>query len=116
MAVTQVYEIDAVTVGATELSIVSGTTTLQNISTAGVYQVWVDCANMQKGDIYIIRAYDKVEPDGGTKRLAFVAYLQGAQSELFVAPPLALMHAWDFTLQKSAGTDRAFDAAIRKIG
>lgn len=116
MAVTQVYQIDGVTVGATELSIVSGTTVLQNISTPGVYQVWVDCANMQKGDIYIIRAYDRVEPVGGIKRLAFVAYLQGAQSELFVAPPLTLMHSWDFTIQRNAGADRAFDAAIRKIG
>lgn len=116
MAVTQVYEIDGVTIGSTEISIVSGTTTLQNIADAGVYQLWVDCANMAKGDIYIIRAYEKVENTGGTKRVAFTAYLQGAQSELFITPPIALMYAWDFTLQKSAGTDRAFDASIRKIG
>lgn len=116
MAVTQAFEIDGVTVGATELSIITGTTTPGASETAGVYQLWVDCANMQKGDVYAIRAYEKVEPTGGTVRVAFSAFVQGAQSEVFVAPPLALMFAWDFRIQKISGTDRAFDASIRLIG
>ncbi len=116
MAVTQVYELDGVTVGATEVSIITGTTTPGASDAAGVYQLWVDCSNMQKGDVFEISAYEKVEGTGGTTRLAFTAFLQGAQSEVFVAPPLAMLNSWDFRIQKISGTDRAFDASIRLIG
>lgn len=116
MAISEPYELDGVTVTATELSIVSGNTTLQTITDDGVYQLWVDgVTNMAKGDEFIIRIYEKVEATGGTKRVCFSATLSDAQSELFVTPMLTLMHGWDMTIQKIAGTDRAFDASIRKI-
>lgn len=117
MAISEAYELDGVTVGVSELSIVSGTTTLQTITTAGVYQLWVDplVAPMAKGDEFKIRIYEKVEATGGTKRVVFSATLSDAQSELFVTPTLILMNGWDMTIQKIGGTDRAFDASIRKI-
>jgi hypothetical protein len=116
MVVTQFAEIDGITVGTGELSIISGTTTLQTNTTAGSFQLFVDLSPLAKGDIYIIRIYEKVEATGGTKRVVFTAKVQGAQSEVFVAPPLALMNGWDMTIQKSAGTDRALDATIRQCG
>lgn len=115
MAISEEYTMSAVTVGATELSIVSGTTTLQNITTDGAYQLWIDpVTNMAKGDEFKIRIYEKVK-GAGTKRVVFVATLSDAQSENFVAPTLILMHGWDMTIQKIAGTDRAFDGSIRRI-
>jgi hypothetical protein len=115
MPISEPYELDGVTVGATELSIVSGTTTLQTITDDGVYQLWVDAGNMAKGDEYRIRIYEKVEGTGGTKKVVFVATLADVQSEIFVTPTLILINGWDMTLQKIAGSDRAFDASIRKI-
>lgn len=115
MAITEPFELDGVTVGVTELSIVSGTTTLQTNTTAGVYQLWVDAFTMAKGDEYRIRVYEKVEATGGTKRVVFDATLADAQSTLFVTPTMILMNGWDMTIQKIAGTDRAFDASIRKV-
>lgn len=116
MAISVHSELDNVTVGATELSIISGTTTLQTNTTDGVFQLWVDDqTNMTKTEEYAIRIYEKVEETGGTKRLVFKATLKGVQSEVFVSPMLVLMHGWDMTLQKIAGTDRAFDANIRQI-
>jgi hypothetical protein len=115
MPITEHATFSAVTVGTSELSIVSGTTTLQNDTTDGVYQLWVDgVANMAKGDEFAIRIYEKVKA-AGTKRQVFKAVLSDAQSEPFVAPNLILMHGWDMTIQKVAGTDRAFDASIRKV-
>lgn len=114
MAISQVYTLDAVTVGATELSIVSGTTTLQTMTDGGVYELWIDAANMAKADEFRIRAYEKVKATG-TKRVFCFWSLLGAQSEIFLTPAFALLNGWDFTIQKIAGTDRAFDAAIRKI-
>lgn len=32
-----------------------------------------------------------------------------------VTPSMLVMHGWDVTLQKVAGTDLAFDLSIRKV-
>lgn len=115
MAISEPYELDGVTVGASELSIVSGTTSLQTITDDGVYQLWIDAGNMAKGDEYAIRIYEKVEGTGGTKKQVFKAILSDAQSEIWCSPMLILINGWDMTIQKIAGTDRAFDASIRKV-
>lgn len=114
MAITEAYSLNAVTVGATELSIVSGTTTLQTITTAGVYQLFVDASNMAKADEFRIKIYETVR-SGGTKRVLMAATLMGVQAELYCSPSLILMNGWDMTLAKIAGTDRAFTASIRKV-
>ncbi len=114
MALTQHAGLSGVTVGASELSIISGTTTLSNDTTAGVYQLWLDAFTLAKGDEFAVRIYEKVI-SGGTKRKVFETRLADVQSEAFVAPSLFLMFGWDMTIQKIAGTDRAFDASIRKV-
>jgi hypothetical protein len=49
MAISEAWSLSAVTVGSTELSIISGTTVLQTNTTAGVYQLFVDpVTNMAK--------------------------------------------------------------------
>lgn len=116
MAVTEVFEIDGVTVGTGELSVLSGTTTLQTNTTAGVYQLFLDPGNMAKADEFRIRVYEKVEATGGTKKVLQSWTLLGVQAEIFATPALMLMNGWDFTIQKIAGTDRAFDASVRKAG
>lgn len=115
MAISEPYELDGVTVGTTELSIVSGTTTLQTITDDGVYQLWVDAGNMAKGDEFVIKLYEKVESTGGTKKVFSQWSLQGVQTEVFVTPTFILINGWDMTIAKLAGTDRAFDASIRKV-
>lgn len=115
MAISEVHELDGVTVGTTELSIVSGTTTLQTITDDGVYQLWIDAGTMTKADEFRIKLYEKVEGTGGTKKVFFQATLQGVQTENFVTPTFILINGWDMTITKIAGTDRAFDASIRKV-
>lgn len=115
MAISEPYELDGVTVGTTELSIVSGTTTLQTITDDGVYQLWIDAGNMAKADEFIVKCYEKVEGTGGTKKVFAQWSLQGVQTEIFVTPTFILINGWDFTITKLAGTDRAFDASIRKV-
>ena len=115
MAISEPYELDGVTVGATELSIVSGTTTLQTILDDGVYQLWLDAGTMAKGDEFVVKLYEKVEGTGGVKKVFFQARLTDVQSEIFVTPTFVLINGWDMTIQKITGTDRAFDASIRKV-
>lgn len=115
MAISEPYELDGVTVGASELSVVSGNTSLQTITDDGVYQLWVDAYAMAKGDEYKIRLYEKVEATGGTKKVFAQYTLLGVQAEVFVTPTFILINGWDMTIQKIAGSDRAFDASIRKV-
>lgn len=115
MAISEPYELDGVTVGASELSIVSGTTSLQAVTDDGVYQLWIDAGTMAKADEFRIKLYEKVEGTGGTKKVFAQWSLQGVQTEIFVTPTFVLINGWDMTIQKIAGTDRAFDASIRKV-
>lgn len=117
MAITEPYELDNVSVGATELSIVSGTTTLQTVTDDGLFYLFLDPvgAGVAKGDEFKARIYEKVEATGGTKRVIFSATISDAQSEIWTFPGMMLMHGWDMTLQKVAGTDRNWDASIRAV-
>lgn len=115
MSIAEFYSLSGVTVGTSELSIVSGTTTLQSKTDKGCYGAFIDASNMAKGDIFAVALYDKVKPSGGTKRLIFKQILSGAQSGLIKLHDLMLYNGWDMTIQKIAGTDRAFDASIRGI-
>jgi len=116
MAISEPYELDGVTVGTTELSIVSGTTTLQTVTDDGIYNLWLDPAGaaLAQGDEFKWRVYEKVL-SAGTKRVVFQGTMSDANVEPVVVPPLYLLHGWDMTLQKIAGTDRAFDASIRAV-
>lgn len=79
------------------------------------YQCFVDVSAMANGDSFRFRAYEKVL-SAGTQRTVFEAVLTDAQIDgAFVAPSLILLHGWDMTLTKLAGTDRSFDWSIRKV-
>src|SRR6187402_1421465 len=103
MAITAHTEQTALSVDGTELSLISGTSSLQSNTTAGVYQLFVDgVANMVKGDEFVIRAYEKVRASG-TQRKVFQAILCDTQAEAFVTPPMTFLNGWDFTMQRTAG-------------
>ncbi len=114
MAIAELYTGSAVTIGVTELSLVSGTTTLQSDATDGIYQVWIEPVNMAANDEYIVRLYEKVIGTA-TKRLVESWTLIGDLVNNVVLPSVILMHGWDYTMQKVAGTDRAFSWSIRKV-
>ena len=102
------------TIGVTEISLVSGTSTLQNNTTDGVYQIWIDFSNMLSGDEYEIDIKEKIT-SGGTQRVVYTSVLEGRQSSPFVTPTLILMHGWDVTLFKVTGTDRSISWSIRQV-
>ncbi len=119
MAITEAYELDGVTIGTTEWSIDANESfTINSTSlntTAGVYQLWVDGGNIAKGDVFQVAMYEKVEATGGAQKLFARWTMAGVQAEIFVTPTFILMNGWTMTLKKISGTDRAFDASIRKV-
>lgn len=113
MAIAEAYTGTA-TIGATEVSLVSGTTTLQNNTVDGIYQVWIDFNAMLAGDEYEIDIKEKVTA-AGTQRSIYTANLEGRQGSPFVTPTLILLHGWDVTVTKITGTDRSISWSIRQV-
>lgn len=91
-------------VSTTEWSMVNDSSTIATNATDGVYQIFVDVADMVAGDQLQIRVYESVR-SGDPQRIVYQAYLTGAQAEpVWVSPSLVLMHGWDATLDALAGT------------
>ena len=83
----------------------------------GVYQAFIDLYNMAAGDEFEFKVYEKVSGSGSTQRLVYVKNFFGACSmPLHVTPSLVLLHGWDMTIKKIAGTDRSIEWSIRKVG
>jgi hypothetical protein len=108
----------AVSVSTTEMSLATdGGTTVgvpQSKTDAGLYQLVLDAFAMAKGDEYAVKIYEKAVT-GGTQRLVEEIRLMDAQASLFYTPQLQLGLGWDITLDKIAGTDRAFSWSIRRV-
>lgn len=84
-------------------------------TTDGVYQCWVDTANLVAGDTLEVEVQEKVI-SSGTARTVATSSLVGVQSApAWVSPALVLLHGWTFRLRQRAGTARAFPWSVRKI-
>lgn len=113
MAVTEFATFTA-TVSTTELSIISGTSSLQENTTDGVFQCFLDVSAMLIADVFRFRVYEKAR-GADTKRVVWESILSHVQIEpVFVTPPLILMNGWDMTIIRVAGTDRTITGTIRQ--
>lgn len=113
---TLTFTNDSATISTSEYSLPADTTTGVPTSqtTDGVFQFFIDFANMAAGDQYRIRIYEKYD-SGGTQRLVEEWILTGTQSKpMFVSPSLILGEGWDCTVLRTAGSDRTVAWSIRK--
>lgn len=116
MAIAEAYA-GSFTSSTTELSLISGTSTLQNGTTDGIFQVFLDLSALADGDSFDFRIYEKVQA-GSTKRVVMCstfANAQGADSANWVSPALALINGYDFTLKRTAGSDRTIEYSVRSV-
>ena len=80
----------------------------------GVYQVFLDTADMVAGDQLRIRVYEKCRA-ADTTRIIFESYITGTSADTWVSPSLILLHGWDVTLQTIAGTSIVVNWSIRRV-
>ena len=115
MTITTAYTGSA-TISTTETSLVSGTTTLQTITSApGVYQAAIDLSALAATETYQLTIYEAAVA-GGTKRIAMQRRITGPLDEpIYITPSVLLMHGWDVTLTKLLGTDRSISWSLRQI-
>ncbi len=115
MAITELYSGSA-TISTTEISLVSGTSTTQSITTDGIYQVFLDLNALANGDVFELCVKEKVR-SSDTQRIVFLMSFANAQTSQpnAATPSLILMHGWDITIIKISGTDRAIPWSIRQV-
>lgn len=114
MAITEAFS-SSETVGTTEHSLTTDTAGPDTETSDGVFQVFLDLNAVVAGDMFRLRLYEKAA-SGDTQRLVEEWIFDGAQSRpVFASPSFILIHGWDFTLTKLAGTDRSISWSIRKV-
>jgi hypothetical protein len=113
MGITAAYE-DSATIGGTEYSLPNDGTTLTPITVDGCYQWWIDFNGLTAvADEYEVRVYEKVT-SGGTQRVIY-GPISINKPEVLVIPSLLLLHGWDVTVKKIAGTDRTIGWSGRQV-
>ncbi len=114
MAISELYSVSE-TVGATEWSFTTDSSGPDADTTDGVVQLYLDLSALAAGDWFRIKFYEKVS-SGGTQRLVEQWDVVGAQAKPgWVSPSVIVMHGWDFTVTKVAGTDRAITGSVRSV-
>lgn len=113
MPISEAYT-NSATIGTTPYSLPNASTTLTPITDDGVYQVFIDLANMTVTEQYEITVLEKVT-SGGSQRTVFQSVIFGAGTPCWVSPSLILLHGWDVQVRKLAGTDRSLSWSIRQV-
>jgi len=105
---------DSATIGTTEYSLVSDSTSLATDTNAGLYSFSIGFENMVAGDQYEVRLYEKAWASG-TKRLVCTPWVKTGISEDLHLPAIVLGHGWDITVKRTAGSDRTIGWTINKV-
>lgn len=114
MPITELYAVTE-TVSTTEWSLTTDSAGPDADANDGVFQLWLDLHLLAKGDKFTVRCYEKVQ-SGDTQRIVAEWFFANAQTPPnWVSPSLILMHGWDFTIIRTAGTDRAITASVRQV-
>lgn len=114
MALSEAFQ-NSGTITTSEFFLASNSTTKTDQTADGVYQLFLELNNLANGDEYRVRVYERIS-SGGTARIVeewIIAHAQGSPN--WASPSLLLLHGWEFSLQKVAGTDRSIAWSIRKV-
>lgn len=114
MAFQVLYTDSGTTVSTTEYSLTNDSTSVATQTTDAVISVWIDFVNLAAGDEYEIALREQVV-SGGTQRRIILGNVVGAQPDPWISPAFQVMHGWDVTLTKIAGTDRSISWNIRAV-
>jgi hypothetical protein len=100
----------SVSVTTSEVSLLSGTTTLQASTVAGKFGLLLDVSAMAAGTILQVRYVSKV--NGGTAGDVIKFYPNGLQGSQVLVQPIALYDGWDIRLKIFQGATTTIGYAI----
>jgi len=102
-------------IGNTEWSLTTDTVGPDTNTNDACVQVFLDLSALATGDKFRFRLYEKVLSTGA-QRIVYQNTFANVQARpIWASPTLILLHGWDATLQKLAGTDRAISFSVREL-
>lgn len=115
MPTIQTLYTGTLTVGTTELSLVTGTSTLGASTTAASAEADIDLSALAAGDAVRVRVREKIVA-GGSQVVLFDATYAGPLQEPGLKLPLGLMvNGWDVTIVKIGGVTCSVPYSIRAV-
>jgi hypothetical protein len=99
-------------IGATEFSLPTSSTTLTAQTTSGGLETLIDLTNMVAGDQYQIRATEKV--NGGTAQTLWIGFATGAQTGLYRIPKLDVNEGWSVNMKLITGSARTVSWSLKQ--
>lgn len=113
---SELFSLNGTTISTTEYSITNDATYASgsNQTSDDTVVLVLDLFDMVKADELELRYYEKALT-GSTVRLGWVQPFLGVQSTLYVSPPMIVLHGWDFSLKRIAGTDVTVYASVRSV-
>lgn len=115
MAITEAFQ-SSTTVSTTEYFLAAASTTQgSGQSTDAAVQLFLDLNALAAGDSFRVRAYDAIS-SAGTVRVVAEWVISGVQTQpIWATPTLLLLHKWDFSVTRTAGSDRSIAWSIRTV-
>lgn len=115
MAVTEAFS-GTESVGTTEHSLTTDTAGPDVETSDHACEIALDLSALVETEEYVLKLYEKCRA-ADTQRLVQAWTIEGRQVEdYWLSPYFCLLHGWDFTLTKVAGTDRTITWSIRSYG
>jgi hypothetical protein len=102
------------TVGTTEWSLTTDTAGPDVETSDGYFHLLLDLSALAAGDTFEVRLYEKVISSGSQLLVESWTFTGAQGTAVTIIPPVPLLHGWDFTILKKAGTDRSVTWSIRK--
>ena len=99
----------------TQTAVISTEHTLNTVSTAGTFVLYVDTNAMILGDELELRVKTKVTSGGTTREFLIATYAHPQGQPIKASIPVASINEAVFTLKQTAGTGRAFDWEIVEL-
>ncbi len=99
----------------TQVAVITTEHTLQTISTAGTFVLYVDTNAMVLGDELELRAKTKVLSSGTTREFLVATYAHPQGQPVKASIPVASINECVFTLKQTAGTGRSFNWEIIEL-
>src|SRR5262245_27450568 len=114
MAITEAFT-GTESVTTTEWSLTADSSTVQTQTDDGIYQLFLDLSGLQNGDAFRLRGYEKVRSADSQRVFLDYTIAHAQSTPNWVSDSFILMNGWDFTLLRTAGSDRTITWSIRKI-
>lgn len=112
MGVPATIKNSSASISTTEISIMTGSSTLTAQTTQGVVHCVIDFENSIAGDEWDVVMYE-ARAVGQTQLPIWKAHIRGVSDPL-VLPPTFLCNGWNITLKRTAGSDRTIYWSVRQ--